>query len=244
MYKKAIGSLGGRFMISREVKALCDEQGLGRWEMYFRGRCGVLGEVDAEVVIAVAAFFEPGFVRARWEGGRSLPAEKAALLYAGACAAWGRRNLAFDGAGRLADLLTKATSNASPLAAPLFAGWRALPMPDDAPARAAHALQVAREHRGGMHAIAVAAGLLDPLMATLVGSAEAGMPRTPSGTAEVARFLSWPEPYPVPAEEDLDKRARAEELTDVLVAPAYTVLTEGETRELGELLKVAQARVN
>ncbi|WP_066365215.1 SCO6745 family protein [Herbidospora mongoliensis] len=244
MYKKAIGSLGGRFMISREVKALCDEHGFGRWEMYFRGRCGVLGEVDAEVVIAGAPFFEPGFVRAMWEGGRSLPAEKGAFLYANACAAWGRRNLAFDGAGRLADLLTKATSAASPLAAPLFAGWRALPLPDDAPGRAAHALQVAREHRGSMHAIAVAAALIDPLMATLVGHYESGAPRSYTSTAEVARFMSWPEPYPVPADEDMEKRARAEELTDVLVAPAYAVLTDGEARELGELLRDAQASVN
>ncbi|WP_459798632.1 SCO6745 family protein [Herbidospora sp. RD11066] len=243
MYKKAIGSLGGRFMISREVRALCEETGLGRWEMYFRGRCGVLGEVDAEVVVAVALFFEPGFVRAQWESGRSLPAEKAAFLYAQACANWGRRNLAFDGAGRLADLLTKATSAASPLAAPLFAGWRALPLPEDAPARAAHALQVAREHRGAMHSIAVAAGLIDPLMATLVGSEESGAPRTAASTAEVARFLSWPEPYPVPAEEDVEKRARAEELTDVLVAPAYSVLTGGEAEELGELLREAEASV-
>ncbi|GLX92261.1 hypothetical protein [Herbidospora sp. NBRC 101105] len=244
MYKKAIGALGGRFMISREVKALCDEHGLGRWEMYFRGRCGVLGEVHPDVVLAAAPFFEPGFVRATWEGGRSLPAEKAAVLFAGACADWGRRNLAFDGAGRLADLLTKATAAASPAAAPLFAGWRALPLPDDGPGRAAHALQVAREHRGGMHAVAVAAAGLDLLMATIVGSDESGAPLDYRSTAEVARFLSWPEPYPVPAEEDLAKRAHAERLTDALVAPAYDVLTDGEAAELGELLREAQAAVN
>ncbi len=39
--KAAIGALGGGFMISREVKALCERHGLGPREMYFRGRCGV-----------------------------------------------------------------------------------------------------------------------------------------------------------------------------------------------------------
>ena len=104
--KTAIQTLGGGFMISREAKALCDRHGLDGRQMYFRGRCGVLGEVDADVVLSAVVFFPAEHVRESWEGGRKLPAAEAAELYASACHDWGRRKLAgFSGAGRLAELL-------------------------------------------------------------------------------------------------------------------------------------------
>src|SRR3954465_412627 len=104
--KAAIGALGGGFMISREVKYLCERTGLGAREMYFRGRCGVLGEVDPDVIVAATLFFPAEHVRESWEGGRKLPVDEAAELYANACHEWGHRKLAgFDAADRLSELL-------------------------------------------------------------------------------------------------------------------------------------------
>ncbi|GAA5053666.1 hypothetical protein HNP84_002833 [Thermocatellispora tengchongensis] len=234
--KDAIGVLGGGFMMSREAKALCEQNGLGGREMYFRGRCGVLGEVDADVVTAACVFFPAGHVRESWEGGRSLPADKAADMYASACHAWGRRRLGgFDGCARLAGLLEPVIAEASVLGAPLFAGWRALPPPPDAPARAAHMLHVARELRGGVHGMAVLSLGLSPLEATLVGT-HFGSPTGLADGVAMARFLQWPEPYPEPSARAVELRARAEELTDELLAPAFAVLDDAQAGELIELL--------
>src|SRR5689334_8925943 len=121
-------------MISREAKAFSAETGLSGWAPYFRGRCGVLGDVDADVVAAAAGFFPAEVVRGSWEAGRSIPAAGAAARYAEVADRFGRRKLAGlseEDAERLAGLLAAVCGNADVVAAPLFAGWRAMPLPSD-----------------------------------------------------------------------------------------------------------------
>ncbi|WP_250573777.1 SCO6745 family protein [Nonomuraea sediminis] len=235
--KAPIGQYGGGFMVSREAKALCEEYGLGPRELYFRGRCGVLGECDADVVHSVAVFFPFEHVKESWDGGRKLPVEKAVELYARACQEWGRRKLGgFDGCVRIAELLEPVVARASSVGAPLFAGWRAVPLADDAPARAAQLMHVVRELRGGLHANAVIAAGLDPLEATLATDHDA----TPFGHASgemIAKFFRWPEPYAKPSPEAVQRRAEAETVTDELMAPIFAVLSDGESDELIELLR-------
>jgi hypothetical protein len=86
-----IGRLGGAFMISREAKAYSTEVGLTGWAPYFRGRCGVLGDVDADVVASAAGFFPAETVREAWEAGAGLAAATAAARYAAVAHAFGRR---------------------------------------------------------------------------------------------------------------------------------------------------------
>ncbi|MBG0828871.1 hypothetical protein HS041_13940 [Planomonospora sp. ID67723] len=223
-------------MISREVKAVCEQTGTPPRAMYFRGRCGVLGEVDADVVMAATVFFTADDVRANWEAGKSLPVERAVELYAGACHDWGRRRLGdFAGAARLAELLEPVVRDASALCAPLFAGWRALPLPDDAPARVTHLMHLVRELRGGLHAVAVLAEGLTPLEAMVFSSHE-GSPLGLVSGEDMARFFGWPEPYPAPGPETLARRARAEELTDRMMAPFFSALGDEESAELVELV--------
>ncbi|MEW9531528.1 hypothetical protein [Microbispora sp. NPDC049125] len=238
--KAAIGALGGGFMLSREVKSLCEHHGLGPREMYFRGRCGVLGEVDADVVMAATAFFPSGHVRESWEGGRRLPAAEAAALYASACHAWGRRRLGgLAGADRLSALLAVVADGSDVLGAPLFAGWRAMPRPAGGPELTAHLLHVVRELRAARHVTAVIAHGVDPLDATLVGASGAGTPVPYIDPSDVARFLAWPGPYPEPSPEAARRRAAAEELTDDLMARAYAALGPAELTELAGLLQEA-----
>ncbi|GAA4565033.1 SCO6745 family protein [Planotetraspora kaengkrachanensis] len=240
--KAAIWALGGGFMMSREVKTLCDRYALSSREMYFRGRCGVLGEVHPDVVVAASIFFPADRVREWWEGGRKLAADEAASLYASACHQWGRRRLAgFEEAGRLAELLAAVADGSDVFCAPLFAGWRAMPRPTADVERAAHMLHVMREHRGAQHTTAVVACGLGPLEATLIGAQGAGAWDPQTGNASVARFLEWPEPYGTPSAEAVERRARAEEITDDLVAPAFGVLDEAERAELADLLTAAAA---
>ncbi|MFC7588688.1 hypothetical protein ACFQYP_37020 [Nonomuraea antimicrobica] len=176
--KGPIGRVGGGFMISREAKAVCEEYGLGPREFYFRGRCGVLGECEADVVTSVAVFFPPAHVEESWNGGRKLAVDRAVELYAEVCQAWGRRKLGgHQGCARIAELLSPVVEQASCVGAPLFAGWRAVPLPADPPARAVQLMHVVRELRGGLHANAVIAAGLHPLEATLAAAHDT----TPSG---------------------------------------------------------------
>ncbi|MEW9547935.1 hypothetical protein [Nonomuraea sp. NPDC050783] len=240
--KAPIGQLGGGFMVSREAKAVCEEQGLGARELYFRGRCGVLGECDADVVHSVAVFFPREHVEESWNGGRKLATDLAVELYAEVCRAWGRRKLGdYDGCARLAELLERVVRAAPSLGAPLFAGWRAVPLADDPPARAVQLMHCVRELRGGLHANAVLAAGLHPLEATLA----TGHDTTPFGQAAgemIARFFTWPEPYPVPSAEVVARRAEVERRTDDLMAPVFSVLDDGESDELIDLLRLGHAR--
>ncbi|NUR92716.1 MAG: hypothetical protein HOY71_52325 [Nonomuraea sp.] len=230
-------------MVSREAKALCEKYGLGPREMYFRGRCGVLGECDADVVHSVAVFFPYEHVKESWEGGRKLAVDRAVEVYTQACHEWGRRKLGGEeGCGRIAELLEKVVAGASSVGAPLFAGWRAVPLPDDAPARATQLMHVVRELRGGLHASAVIAAGIDPLEATLATTHD-GTPFGYATTGEmIAKFFTWPEPYAQPSAEAVRRRAEAEERTDDLMAPVFSVLDGDESDELIELLRFGHGR--
>jgi Helix-turn-helix family len=230
--KDALDSLGGGFMISPETRQAAKETGLRGWEMYFAGRAGVLGEVDGSVVAAALAFFPVEFTRARWDSARSkIRPPAAAERFAAACHQWGRARLSgFTGAERLADLMDTVAGSAGLVGLPLFAGWATVPRPDDPPARVARGAHLLREHRGGLHTVAVLATGLTPVEAIVAG---------PYG-AENARFFQWAEPYPPLDDELRRRRVRAEDLTDDMVAPAYAVLSKAEAAELVDLLSEAQ----
>ena len=211
------------------------ELGYPTWAFYYGGRAGVLGDVDADVVAASTFFIPPRIVRKGWEKARAAgDLCNAGLGYREACWAWGRKHLgAVEGVARIAELTERVVQHASPVNAPLFAGWRAVPLPDEVPARAAQLLHVLREHRGAMHAVAVHASGLTPLEATATSKlAQASL-----------RLFAWPEPWPEVTPELLERRAVADALTDELCAPAYEVLTSEEGDEYVALLSAAKESV-
>lgn len=229
--KRQVLELGGAFMISREARAFGATTGVeGFHGAYTRGRGGVLGDVDADVVTAAFGFFEPGCVRAAWE---SVPmsAADAADEYMVACRDFGQRKLAaFGQADRLAELLRRVADAAPSTGVPLFAGWRAMPVPEDGRAAVLQLTHVLRELRGGLHLIAVRANGLTPLQAILV----AGSPIL-DGPGH-AKFLGWTEPFE-PVTDDIRVRwEAAEKLTDELIAPCFDVLDDAERDELTALM--------
>lgn len=234
--KDWIGRLGGGFMRSREVAAASREAGYHGWQFYFAGRCGVLGDVDADVVSAAVVFFPPDFVRQAWEAGRQVEPRPAAVArYAAAAHAWGRRQLAdVDGMDRLAVLLGKVVRQLPVLAAPLAAGWRRVPLPDDPPARVTQFAHVLREHRGAMHIVACVAAGMAPLHAILAGP----------GGVEGARYFGWPPPYPTVDPALRAARAGVEEHTDQLAGPIWGVLDSVEAAECRHLLQVTAERLD
>ena len=190
---------------------------------YVRG--GALGDVPVEVVIAAEAFFPADVVRKNWAEGRAvMQPYDAALAFAGYCADFTRTRVP-DVPARVVGLLERVVDGAEPLGLPLFAAWRALPRPDDAPGRLGLLANVLREHRGSVHAAAVAAGGMHPLAAVCAGS---------YGEAN-ARFFEWPEPDPDPAVHRADWQ-RAEALTCEAAARPYAVLTGAERTELVDVL--------
>lgn len=227
--KDAVGTWGFNWMADPGVRARGkSELGLRGRPLYHLGRAGALGDVPVEVVIAAEAFFPPEVVRAAWEEGRALLAPlDAAVAYAGFCADVFRERYGDrPGLPRLVELLEPVVDGAEPAGLPLFAGWRALPRPEDAAGRAGLLLNVLREHRGSVHAAACAAVGLGPLEAVMAGS---------YGEAN-ARFFEWPEPYPDPD----PFRARwdaAEDLTSAAAGRPYDALDADERAELVQLVQ-------
>jgi hypothetical protein len=223
--KKTVSKSGGAFMLRPATIERARELGMNPFAFYYLGRCGVLGDVDPDLVATTIVFFPPEMVAKSWRKGRAVmgPSD-AAEAYAEECRRWGRSHLgAAEGLERLVELSEKVADAVDPAGLPLFAGWRALPRPDDAPGRAAQLLNVLREHRGGLHIVAVLSVGLSPLEAVVTGSG-----------ADSARFFGWPEPYPDP-EGLREQHARAELLTDELAAPAYEALIDAERDELAAL---------
>ena len=225
-----IGALGGGFMISSQAKAFSKDNGLRGREAYVLGRGSVLGDVDADVVTAAFGFWPADIIRAAWNGGRAIMSPAVARpLYVEVCRDWGRARYAeFADAGRLADLLTPVVDGIDVEGLPLFAGWRAIDLPDDDTGRLSQQLQALREHRGGVHLVAVIASGLRPHQAVLAG---------PGGT-DNATFFGYEEPF-----EDISHlrgtRHAAEDLTNKIAASAYDALGRDERAEVLELLHAA-----
>jgi hypothetical protein len=191
----------------------------------------VLGDVPGRGRHRVEAFFPPDVVRTAWEEGRALVAPPTRPASTPAVRRPRRSRFADDAATAGSSSWSSASVDAAPYAGlPLFVGWRALERPTDAPGRLGVLLNCLREHRGSVHAAAVAAVGLGPLEAIVAGS---------YGEAN-ARFFEWPEPYPDP---DVH-RARwdaAEDLTAAAAGLPYDALTSEERGELVTLLSAALA---
>lgn len=229
--KAMVGDLGGNWMMSDAEEQATVAAGMVDWQLYFLGRHGVLGDVDADVVVASAFVFPADHLRREWEAARALMTPTEALdRYLGVCHQWGSDKLAdFADVERLADLGQKVIDSSDVLGLPLFAGWRAVPSPASGPQRCAQVLQVLREHRGACHGVALAALQLDPLLAILVNQ----------GGEENAKEYGWLPPFPEVTDTDRALRERVEELTDSLAAVAYDGLSESEQAELLVLLQAA-----
>lgn len=225
---KPVNKVGGAFMTDRSFATRGSELGVGGWPFYYVGRGGVLGDVDPDVVTAAFVFLPPSMVRKGWTRGRAvLSPESAVTAFLAACHAWGREHLAgCDGLPELIALGRRVMDDADVAGLPLFAGWRAVPLPEDPAAAAAQVLHVLREHRGGVHGIAVRATGLTPLQAVLAGRYG----------EEHARFFNWPQPWPDVSSLE-ETWAAAEALTNRLAAPAYEGLSEMERARFVELVQ-------
>ena len=130
------------------------------WDGYFAGRSAPLGRVPAEVVHAAFYNFADGEVARHipkvWD---TTTPEAAHAAREQGCVAALRRILGdlveTPGLARAAELLARASTSAPTEGRVMYAGLRALPMPEEPVARLWHAANMLREHRGDGHIAAL-----------------------------------------------------------------------------------------
>jgi hypothetical protein len=219
------------------------------WDGYFAGRAAPLGLAPAEVVHAVFYNFADGEVARHipWVWGKTTPQEAIAVRERGSAAALRQwiGHLA-DGPGlvRAADLATRAGLSAPTDGRPLYAGLRALKVPEEPVARLWHAATLLREHRGDGHNAALLAHGIGGTESHVLMALRLGM-----RAEEFGRIHHLPKPQLTAVVEGLRRRGlvdadgrftnagrqtreRIEALTDELAAPAYEALSAEELDEL------------
>lgn len=193
---------------------------------YVAGRGGVLGDANGRTVAAVFSIFEPNFTAAMWDEGVAVRgAAGAAQVYWDQVADFGRNYLAgAEGTARIAELGEKVIAAAPTGGLPMFAGWRAMPLDPDAPARALQVMFVLRELRGDVHFNALSLSDITPVEAHMLHGGE-----------QYTRMFGWPEPFA----DGADKKHRldeVEEATNRRMAELFeATLSRDEAEELARL---------
>ncbi|MBX9983358.1 MAG: evbL [Mycobacterium sp.] len=193
---------------------------------YVAGRGGVLGDVSGETVSAAFAVFEPESLGAMWEEGVAVRgAAGAAELYWRQTADFGRKHLAAAaGLDRLAQLGEKIIAATPGAGLPLYAGWRTMPLADDAPARALQVMFVLRELRAAVHFDVLAQSGISPVEAHMLNKGP-----------EYTRMFAWPEPYDDGSDKK-DRYAEVEDTTNRRMAEIFgAALDPAEADELARL---------
>jgi hypothetical protein len=219
------------------------------WDGYFAGRAAPLGLAPAEVVHAVFYNFAEGEVARHvpWVWEKTTPAQAIAVRERGSAAALRLMigDLA-DSAGlvRVADLATRAALSAPTEGRALYAGLRALDVPEEPVARLWHAGTLLREHRGDGHNAALLAHGIGGTQAHVLMALALGMRAEEFGrvhhlpTAQLAAVVDGLRDRGLVnaaggfTEAGRETKRRIEDVTDQLAAPAYDVLDPDELDEL------------
>ncbi|RSM93311.1 hypothetical protein DMB42_52650 [Nonomuraea sp. WAC 01424] len=230
------------------------------WDGYFAGRAAPLGLVPAAVVHAVFYNFADGEVARHipWVWGKITPQEAIAVRERGSSAAL--RQLIGELAGspglvRTPALATRAAVSAPTEGRPLYAGLRALDVPEEPVARLWHAATLLREHRGDGHNAALLAHGIGGTEAHVLMAVSLGM-----RAEEFGRIHHLPKARLTAVVDGLrgrglvdaaggftdagrETRQRIEALTDELAVPAYDVLSVDELAGLAAELEPIAAAV-
>jgi hypothetical protein len=199
---------------------------------YVLGRGGVLPDPTGDSVASTFLVFEPNLIRTLWDQGIAVrPAGEAAQLYWHQAADFGRKYLAdAEGLGRIAELGEKVIAATPAGGLPLYGGWRAMPLADDASARALQVMFVLRELRGDVHFNELRDSGIQPVEAHMLNKGP-----------EYAAMFGWPEPYADGADKK-DRYAEVREATNDRMAEIFSAaLTLDEAEELARLTTSALA---
>lgn len=210
-----IGVLGWAFYFVPETAAAGQELGLDALRFYVLGRGGVLGDVDAPVIISAMGYFKPSLVEDMWTSAKAIASPReAGHAYMRCAGEFGRRH--YGGIEHLDAFCAAAgavNDAADPIGLALYAGIRTEPLADDLPARAQQLVTVLREFRGSAHLVAIRAVGLDAPTAHFI--------RRPNDAA----MFGWSDgDIPEITDEQRALLVEADALTNRMVGPAYGVL--------------------
>ena len=227
--RPGLATLVGAFAESPQTLRRARLLGLSGWAYHVSARAGALGEVRPETVAAAIGFIAPDAVTDGWEAAAKAtePVEVATWHLHELCR-WGNDQIGgFPRVDRLLELSRRVVSAVDSAGLPLFAAWRAMPVPDGSPgAMAAVMLHLLHEHRQGVHLVAVRAAGLTPLEAIIAG---------PEGETGAVAF-GWQPPYP--SKGPIVRRLMwAESVADAVAGQAYAELDRAERIELSGLLE-------
>ena len=231
------------------------------WDGYFAGRSAPLGRVPAEVVHAAFYNFADGEVARHipkvWE--TTTPEAAHAARERGFVAAL-RRILgdlvATPGLETAAELLARASTGAPTEGRVMYAGLRALPMPEEPVTRLWHAANMLREHRGDGHIVALVSEGIGGTEAHVLSALDMGVYPAES----FGRIHHLPRARLAEVMDGLRERGlldasgrftdagravkdRVELLTDTLAEAPYDVLEAPELDRLTEALEPLSRRL-
>ncbi|WP_420436771.1 helix-turn-helix domain-containing protein [Candidatus Poriferisocius sp.] len=209
-----IATMGRSYFAADAVGQALGEAGFSGIARYIGARGGVLGDVASDVAVSGFALFHPAMIEAGWNqtNEQGSPADAAAAFAAG-IGKWAADTFGhLDGLGDFAAAARAVIGAAEPMSQALYAGWRAMPMPDDPAAAAGLAIQVLRELRFGFHVHGLSAVGLAPVEAIIA-----------QANPQHAQFFGWSEPFPDP-EPLKDKHRQAEEITSARMAEVYEAI--------------------
>jgi hypothetical protein len=211
-----ISHVGGLFYYDPATLRRGSELGLNSSQLYFLGRAGALGDVGAAVADSTLGYFAPSVVERHWNSGSAIiRPHEAAAAHMRCSQEFGRRHLQGDWLDKFCASASAVLDAACPVALPMFAGAKAFPLAEDSPGRAMQLVTVLREFRGGTHLLAIVSAGLDPRVAHWITTSHAW-----------ANFGYRDEDAPVVADDDRERLRTANELTDQLMVPAFSVLDD------------------
>ncbi len=232
------------------------------WDGYFASRAAPLGRVPAQVVDAAFYSFADG------EAARHIPGAWETIPPEASFAAWRRGSAASlrrivgaevadsPGLARTADLITQAATSAPTAGRVMYAGWRTLPVPEDAVTRLWHSATMLREHRGDGHVAALLTTGIGGTEAHVLSALDMGIHPAES----FGRIHHLPKKRLAAVMDGLRERGlidadgrftaagretkdRIEALTDELAAPPFDALSPAEFDELLAELEPVTATV-
>ena len=216
-----LNQVGAVYYFHPDTVARSKELGLDGFRFYVLGRGGAMGDVQGTVVKSAFGYFHPELVLKMWNSAREVVAPADACAAQLECAyAIGRTEFkgleGLDAFNEAAEAVIAATALDG---LTLYAGYAALPLPDDAEARAMHLAITLRELRGSAHLAAVIASGLSAPMAHAIKRPDM-----------VAGF-GWEE---APVIEEHHRRALndAEAMTDRILGPSFAALSDAQADAL------------
>ncbi len=218
-----INDSGWAYYFTPTTMARGTELGLKGPQFYFIGRGGLLGNCDSTVVSAAFGYFNPDAIKRAWDSARTVvDPTTAGLAHLECSAVTGREKLSsLDDLDAFVAAAEKVNDAANPEALALYAAFKNAQLVGDLPGRAMQLVSILREFRGSAHLVAVRAMGLTGKQAHFI--------KRPN---DVAMFGWSPDDAPAIDDDARQRLAKAESLTDQIVAPAFSVLNEVERNQL------------